>query len=108
MKAAAEAFAPALERVSFNDPALPLFSNVTGKRISTGAEAKALAPRHMTEPVRWTAVEAALAELDPGAVLETGPGQVLRGLWRDTGSAVPCYGAGTAAEIEAAAAEMRQ
>jgi len=99
MKEAAEAFAPALESVSFNDPVIPVFSNVTGKQLLTGAEAKALALRQIVEGVRWTDEEAALAALQPEALLETGPGKVLQGLWRDTGSEISCYAAGTAAEI---------
>lgn len=99
MKEAAGAFAPALEAVEFRDPAVPLFSNVTGARIKSGAEAKTLALRQIVEGVRWTDEEAALAALKPAALVETGPGKVLQGLWRDTESAVPVYGAGTAAEI---------
>jgi [acyl-carrier-protein] S-malonyltransferase len=100
MQEAAEAFAPVLEKVQFNDPVIPLFSNVTGKEIITGAEAKTLALRQIVEGVRWTDVEAALAGLNPAALLEAGPGNVLQGLWRDTGSAVPCHAAGTAAAID--------
>ncbi|GHV86240.1 malonyl CoA-acyl carrier protein transacylase [Spirochaetia bacterium] len=102
MKEAAEAFAPALEKITFNDPAIPLFSNVTGGRIQTGAEAKSLALRQIVEGVRWTSEEAAIAELlgNQGALLEAGPGKVLQGLWKDTGSLIPCYGAGTMAEID--------
>jgi len=99
MKEAAEAFGKFLETVHFSDPEIPLFSNVTGKRISTGAEAKSLALRQIVEGVRWTEEEASIAELQPEAVLEVGPGKVLQGLWKDTGSAVPAYGAGSAAEI---------
>jgi [acyl-carrier-protein] S-malonyltransferase len=100
MKEASDAFAPVLKSISFNDPAIPLFSNVTGKQIKSGEEAKSLALRHMCEGVRWTEEEAAIAALSPDGILETGPGKVLQGLWRDTGSAVPSYGAGTLEEIE--------
>jgi [acyl-carrier-protein] S-malonyltransferase len=102
MKEAAEAFAPVLEAAAFAGPEIAVFSNVTGKRIQSGEEAKALALRQIREGVRWTDEEAAIAALNPDAVFETGPGKVLRGLWRDTGSAVPCYGAGTAEEIDKA------
>jgi [acyl-carrier-protein] S-malonyltransferase len=97
---AAEAFAPALERVVFGDPVIPCYSNVSGKRIASGEEAKKLALRQITEPVRWTTEEAAIAEEQFEAVLEAGPGKALQGLWRDSGSDIPCYGAGTVAEIE--------
>ena len=99
MKEAAEAFAPILEKVTFSDPSIPVFSNVTGKQIQSGDEAKILALRQIAEGVKWTDEEAALAELQPEALFEVGPGKVLQGLWKDTGSDVPCYAAGTAADI---------
>jgi [acyl-carrier-protein] S-malonyltransferase len=90
-----------LEGVFFSDPRLPLYSNVTGKRITSGEEAKKLALAQITGPVRWVEEEEAIiAAGDIEAVLETGPGKVLQGLWKDTESAIPCYAAGTAQEIQ--------
>ncbi|MDR1802666.1 MAG: ACP S-malonyltransferase [Treponema sp.] len=100
MKEAAAEFDAHLDKVRFNDPAIPIFSNVTGKQMHSGEEAKALAHRHILEGVRWTDEEASIALLAPEALLEVGPGKVLQGLWKDTGSAIHCCGAGTAAEIE--------
>ena len=100
---AVEAFGPALEAVSFADPQIPLFSNVTGKRVESGAEAKKLALLQITSPVRWVDEQAAIiAELAGGfaACLETGPGKVLQGLWKDSGSEIPCHPAGTVEEIK--------
>jgi [acyl-carrier-protein] S-malonyltransferase len=105
MKEAAAEFDAHLDKVRFNDPVIPIFSNVTGKQILGGEEAKTLAHRHILEGVRWTDEEAALSLLQPEALLEVGPGKVLQGLWKDTGSAIPCYGAGTAAEINELAKE---
>jgi [acyl-carrier-protein] S-malonyltransferase len=101
MAEAAEVFAPALEAASFADPSVPCFSNVSGKVILSGAEAKALAQRQITEPVRWMREEAEIAALNPAAVLETGPGKVLQGLWKDANAQIPCYAAGTVSDIEA-------
>jgi [acyl-carrier-protein] S-malonyltransferase len=102
MAGAAAAFAPVLEETVFKDPVIPCYSNVSGGLVSSGAEAKALALRQITEPVRWTAEEAAIAERGGiEAVLETGPGKALQGFWRDAGSGIPCYGAGTREDIEA-------
>ena len=108
MKEAAEAFAPALEKVQFLDPLIPIFSNVTGRQIKSGAEAKALALHQIVEAVRWTEEEAALAQLNPDMLVEAGPGTVLQGLWRDTKSAIPCYRAGTAADINELTAEISE
>jgi [acyl-carrier-protein] S-malonyltransferase len=101
MERAAAVFAPALEKAVFRAPAIPCFSNVTGERVAGGEEARTLALKHITAPVRWTREEAAIAAGGFDAAIEVGPGKVLRGLWRDSGSAVPCYSAGTAADIDA-------
>jgi [acyl-carrier-protein] S-malonyltransferase len=104
MAGAAEIFAPALKAAHFAEPQIPCFSNVSGKVISSGAEAKALALRQITEAVRWTREEAEIAALNIDAALETGPGKVLQGLWKDAafeGAAIPCYAAGTVYDIEA-------
>ena len=99
MKDAASEFDIVLDKIVFKDPVIPLFSNVTGKQISNGAEAKALSHRHILEGVRWTDEEASIALLQPEALLEVGPGKVLQGLWKYTGSVIPCYLAGTVVEI---------
>ncbi|MDR0495313.1 MAG: ACP S-malonyltransferase [Treponema sp.] len=98
---AAQAFGPVLESVTFNDPKIPLYSNVTGKRVSSGDEAKKLALQQITSPVRWVDEEAAIIS-DGGftACLEVGPGKVLQGLWKDSGSELPCCAAGTVEDIK--------
>jgi [acyl-carrier-protein] S-malonyltransferase len=95
-----EAFGPVLESVTFNDPKLPLYSNVTGKQIASGAEAKKLALAQITSPVRWVGEEAAITQAGGfEACLEVGPGKVLQGLWKDSGTEIPCYPAGTIEDI---------
>jgi len=102
---AADAFRPALEAVSFNDPKVALYSNVTGKLVASGAEAKKLALAQITSPVRWIDEEAAIADCKSDAAggfeacLEVGPGKVLQGLWKDSGSELPCFAAGTVEDI---------
>jgi len=105
MAEAAEKFGTVLEGITFNDPVIPLFSNVTGKEVKSGEEIKKLALAHITSPVRWTDEEKSIAGLNPDKIIEAGPGKVLQGLWKDFLSAnadgieIPCFGAGTAAEI---------
>ncbi len=96
MAAAGERFAAVLDGIGFNDPVLPLFSNVTGARVTSGAEAKRCAVSHISNPVRWTTEEAAIAAFLSGvpstepALIEAGPGKVLSGLWADSGNAGSC------------------
>jgi [acyl-carrier-protein] S-malonyltransferase len=93
-----------------------LYSNVTGKLIESGAEAQKLALAQITSPVRWVDCmreirefldrvgtgQTATADADAGgltACLEAGPGKVLQGLWKDSGTEIPCYAAGTVEDI---------
>ncbi|MDR1094966.1 MAG: ACP S-malonyltransferase [Spirochaetaceae bacterium] len=100
MRSAADRFARTLAGIAFADPSIPFFSDVTGKRETDGAEIKRLATEQITSAVRWTDIEAGVAALQVDAVLEPGPGKTLCGLWKDTGSAIPCYAAGSDADIE--------
>ena len=61
MQKAADEFEKAIADVTFNDPKCELFSNVTGKKATSGAEIKKNAVLHLTNPVQWTAEEDELA-----------------------------------------------
>jgi [acyl-carrier-protein] S-malonyltransferase len=101
MAYARDGFAEAVADVAFGDPRIALFSNVTGKRISGGLEAKTLAVAQIVSPVRWIEEEAAILAERPGFCAETGPGTVLGGLWKSVGGEVPCYPFGTLDQIAA-------
>jgi [acyl-carrier-protein] S-malonyltransferase len=95
MQPAKEEFESLLESVRFNDPNKAVYSNVTGKKIASGAEAKTLAASQIVSPVRWIAEETAIVADKFERCLETGPGTVLTGLWKASGSAIPCLPGGT-------------
>lgn len=94
MASAGEEFAKVLENIEFRDPVLPLFSNVTGQRVASGAEARKNAVLHISSPVRWTTEESSIAALMGGLninrLVEAGPGKVLSGLWADSGNPGTC------------------
>jgi [acyl-carrier-protein] S-malonyltransferase len=86
MQKAADEFEKAIADVTFNDPKIEMFSNVTGDKAVSGAEIKKNAVLHLTNPVRWTDEEAVLSKLLDAdwQLLEVGPGKVLGGLWAKT------------------------
>ncbi|MBR7064896.1 MAG: ACP S-malonyltransferase [Treponema sp.] len=90
MQEAADNFEKALQSVTFAEPAINLFSNVTGGLVTSASEIKTNAISHLTNPVLWTKEEDALASLikndstNEWHIFEPGVGSVLSGLWKDT------------------------
>lgn len=85
MQYAYDGFKEVLSDYSFSDPKKAFYSNVTGGRVFSGAELKALAAEQIIKPVRWTKAESAMAEDAYSMILEAGPGTVLAGLWKSAG-----------------------
>lgn len=104
MRNAAEEFSAVLADIPFHDPLIPIFSNVTGKRMLTGEEAKRNAVLHLTHPVRWLEEEREIESAMQTAerpLLEIGPGLTLSNLWRDSGCAGVCRPTGTLEQLSA-------
>lgn len=95
MQEAYEAFKELVDTTQFSDPKLDIYSNVTGKKMKSGAEAKKYASLQIISPVRWIEEEANIAADGFDQCLETGPGTVLCGLWKASGSSIPGIPAGT-------------
>ena len=49
-----------IESIEFQDPAYPVFSNVTARPVTSGSEARELLVEQLTSPVRWRASVAAM------------------------------------------------
>ncbi len=107
MQKAADQFEAVLKDVTFAEPKIPLFSNVTGKQAADAAEVKSSAVLHLTHGVQWTSEEAVLASIIKAdkadwTILEPGPGKVLSGLWGQTefGADHPCTPVNSKESIE--------
>jgi len=92
---ARKAFDDALASYAFSDPKIPVYSNVTGRAITSGNEARGLCAQQVVSPVRWVAVEQSLFEDGFDTFFEAGPGTVLTGLMRALQPQAVCYPVGT-------------
>jgi len=101
MRYAYDGFREFLADVVFKDPSISFYSNVTGATVSSGAEIKKLAAEQIISPVRWMDEEQAMLADQYERMLEAGPGTVLAGLWKSTGSSLPIIPAGTLEQIDA-------
>lgn len=104
MQEARDRFAETLADVDFADPQKPVYSNVTGRLINSGDEARLLCADQLVKPVRWVDEEALIERDDYDELIETGPGEVLCGLWRayikaNPDVTTPCLAGGTVQQI---------
>lgn len=82
MAPAGEAFATLLEHTAIADPAFPVVQNTDPSPATDAAVIRERLVRQIVSPVRWTETMAALVEAGAGALVEVGPGTVLKGLAR--------------------------
>lgn len=73
-----------LRRLPIHDPETPFLSGTTARPLSTAAAVSRALVDGILAPVRWRAVQEAIAARGVELVIEVGPGGVLRGLARRT------------------------
>lgn len=100
MAPAEEGLRAVLDALNFQDPRIPVISNVTGDAVTDGEEARDLLVRQLTSPVRWTGSVARMLEEGVDAFVELGPGSVLCGLNRRNARGVECMSVGEPGEVE--------
>ena len=83
----------------FHDPVTPVYANVTGMRVTSGAEAQRLCVEQIVSSVQWATEIHALLDAGYGRFLETGPGSVLTGLLRGFDTDVVCTPVGTVEQV---------
>ena len=106
MAPAAERLAPDLDALEFGDFRCPLVANVDGRENTNPAAAREALKAQVTAPVLWEDSVARLLELGVETFVEVGPGRVLSGLVKRAARKATILAAGTAEEVEAAAAQL--
>lgn len=84
MEPARAAFADYLRGVEFREPALPVFSNTTGQRVSQPEEIRGALVKQVVSSVLWEDCMRSAVAAGATEFLELGPGGVLAGLARRT------------------------
>ena len=104
MAEAARKFASTLEGYEFGSPAMPIYSNATGK-VYEGSM-KELLSKQIASPVRWETIVRGMIGSGIATFIEIGPGSTLTGLIRKIDSSVRCFNASDNAGLEKIKAEI--
>lgn len=89
-----------LSKIIFNDPNMPIYSNVTGDLIKTGDEARKLCGEQIVNPVKWIAIENKIIDAGFTVAYESGPGKVLTGLFAGIDKGFKSIPSGTIEDIQ--------
>ena len=106
MKPAQDRLAADLERLNFNEPAVPVVTNVDVRPTTAPAELRDALVRQVSAPVRWLESMQLLMQQGVDTFVEAGPGKVLSGLTRQTSRDVKTLNVEDAASLEATRAAL--
>ena len=84
MKPAQDRLATDLEQLNFNEPAMPVVTNVDARPTTAPGELRDALVRQVSAPVRWLESMQLLIQQGVDTFIEAGPGKVLSGLMRQT------------------------
>jgi [acyl-carrier-protein] S-malonyltransferase len=106
MKPAQDRLAADLERLRFNEPAMPVITNVDVRPTTAPGELRDALVRQVSSPVRWLESMQLLMQQGVATFVEAGPGKVLSGLMRQTSREVKTLNVEDAASLEATRAAL--
>jgi [acyl-carrier-protein] S-malonyltransferase len=101
MEPAAAGLAAALDEAAVADARFPVYANASATPVSAADEIRKSLVRQLLSPDLWEPSMRAMTEAAPEEFLEIGPGQVLKGLLRQTNRKLTCRPLGSADEVEA-------
>jgi [acyl-carrier-protein] S-malonyltransferase len=100
MKPAQDRLAPDLQALHFNEPAMPVVTNVDARATTAPDELRDALVRQVSAPVRWVESMQLLIEQGVDTFVEAGPGKVLSGLMRQISRDVKMLNVEDAASLE--------
>jgi [acyl-carrier-protein] S-malonyltransferase len=106
MRPAQDRLAADLEVLSFNQPSLPVVTNVDARATTAPDELRDALVRQVSAPVRWVESMQLLIEQGVETFVEAGPGKVLSGLMRQISRDVKMLNVEDAASLEATKAAL--
>jgi len=106
MKPAQDRLAVDLEALSFNEPAIPVVTNVDARATMAPDELRDALVRQVSAPVRWVESMQVLIEQGVDTFVEAGPGKVLSGLMRQISRDVKMLNVEDAASLETTKAAL--
>ena len=101
MKPAQDRLATDLEALTFDEPAIPVVTNVDARPTSAPNELRDALVRQVSAPVRWSESMQLLVQQGVDTFVEAGPGKVLTGLMRQINRDVKTLNVEDAASLEA-------
>jgi [acyl-carrier-protein] S-malonyltransferase len=69
-----------LKQVSFSEPRIPVYSNVTGEPLESADQIAGMLQRQLVEPVMWEKTMENLKGVGKNRLYECGPGQQLKAM----------------------------
>jgi [acyl-carrier-protein] S-malonyltransferase len=106
MQPAQEEVARVLNALALHNPRIPVAANVTGKLVTTAAEARDALIRQVTGAVRWVDCVQSLVAAGANVFVEMGPGKVLAGLMKQIDAAQKAMNVEDPASLEKTRAEL--
>jgi [acyl-carrier-protein] S-malonyltransferase len=100
MNPAQDRLATDLEALTFNEPAMPVVTNVDARPTSAPNELRDALVRQVSAPVRWSESMQLLVQQGVDTFVEAGPGKVLTGLMRQINRDVKTLNVEDAASLE--------
>lgn len=105
MADASAQFGKLLENVKFKNPAIPLYSNLTG--LPYEGNTKQLLEKQICSPVRWESIIRHMIAEGVDTFIEVGPGAVLQGLIAKTDKNVRVFGVSDAETLKKTIEEVK-